>query len=98
MIHVHCFQGDVRKAWVGLFANVRFGLAPKCIGNQATRALVTTLHMSRFVLESDFPYLCVQDGGESHPRLSFSSGSFIYLKHLQTNMAASNNKGFLRIL
>ena len=55
-----------------------FGLAPKCIGNQATRALVTTLHTSHFVLESDSPYLCVQDGGESHPGLvlAVSSGSF----------------------
>ena len=70
-IHVHCFQGDVGEAleWVGLFPNVRFGLAPKCIGNRTTRALVKTLQMSRFVLESDSPYLCVQDGGESHPGL-----------------------------
>ena len=42
---------------------------PKCIGNRTTRALVTTLQMSRFVLESDSPYLCVQDGGERHPGL-----------------------------
>ena len=70
-IHVHCFQGDVGEAleWVRLFPNVRFGLAPKCLGNRTTRALVTTLQMSRFVLESDSPYLCVQDGGESHPGL-----------------------------
>ena len=52
-IHVHCFRGDMGEAleWVGLFPNVRFGSAPKCIRNRATRALVTTLQMSRFVLE-----------------------------------------------